>query len=640
MDVLSLPDEIWAQVLRYLQPEDLLALECAASRFARLTHDRAVLRTVRFRRALGDDQVRRFFVAPRASALSHLDLTNCDWLKGALAEQCLGRCINLRVLKLLNCRVTLLALVGLLETRLTKLEDLEWSLVCSDNALVPALRKLDTGGHALSRSLRRMYVELLESAPHVDLLARLLSRCVALTDVHLHVHGSSQPGSDRGFPDATRCTPLMELETVTYTTDAVRGRCPYASRSALIESPQLWLVLLGGDEELVHAFRVYATLWGNVTLRLRPRRARSCVHMSELLEPASVPSPCEGLSQLCTALESPAQLSQALRGAYWSQLETLTLVSTLPSSPGGLDFGQPLARLLGACGRLSELNLSRFHFAADLDCCALLGASGLRLRALALPACALAGGSLARLAPLGLRELDVRASVPTAHSACVACRDPRMPDPLGPLALLGPLDRLTLCDLASVQSLAFLRNCRVAELRLSGLGRRGLCFYPQGLGQLLQTNDALRSLKLEHPALALSSHLLWDALGQAPRLRRLCLASSAPRETPQPASVLRCLHRLPALEALHIHQDGPPPRTLHKVLRDALGTGGPRIDLGFGDDTFPCERSVLCHSCNFIGLAKPRNRQPMVAGGDALPPGAWPSVPQTSQLRACAAGVQ
>lgn len=639
MDVLSLPDEIWAHVLRYLRPEDLLALECVASRFARLTHDRDVLRTVRFRRPLDDGPVRRFFAAPRAAALAQLDLTNCGWLKGALVEQCVGRCVNLRVLKLLNCRLTLLALVGLLEMRLTKLEELEWSLVCSDSALVPALRKLNTGGHTLSASLRKMYVELLEGVFHVDLLGRLLSRCVALRDVHLHVHGSTQTGFD-GVPlDSARYAPLDQLETVTYTTDAVRGRCPYASRSALIESPQLWTVLLGGDEELVHAFRVYATLWGNVTLRLRPWRARSCVHMSELLEPSRERSPCDGLPQLCTALESPAQLSQALRGPFWDRLDALTLVSTMSSSPGGLDFGRPLAQLLGACGRLTELNLSRFHFAADLDCCALLGASGLRLRALALPACALAGGSLARLTSLGLRELDVRASVPTAHSACLACRDPRMPDPLGPLALLGPLDRLTLCDLASVQTLAFLGGCKVAELRLSGLGRRGLCSYPQGLGQLLQTNDALRSLKLEHPALALSSQLLWDSLGQAPWLRRLCLASTAPRETPQPAVVLRCLGRLSALEALHIHQDGPPPRTLLKVLKGSLGAGGPRIDLGFGDETFPCERSVLCHSCNFIGLAKPRNRQPLVAGGD-VPPSSGRPAPQPLHLRACAAGVQ
>lgn len=633
MDVLSLPDEIWTQVLRYLLPEDLLALECVASRFVRLTQDRAVLRTVRFRRPLDDGQVRRFFVAPRASALTQLDLTNCGWVKGTLLEQCVGRCVNLRVLKLLNCRLTLLALVGLLESRLTKLEELEWSLVCSDSALVQALRKLDTGERAVSRSLRKVYVELQESVPHVNLLGRLLSLCVALRDVHVHVYRNSL--SDGGLRNATGCEPLVELETVTYTTDAVRGRCPYASRSALIESPLLWTVLLGGDEELVHAFRVYATLWGNVTLRLRPRRARSCAHMSELLEPTK--GPCEGLGQLCTALETPAQMSQALKGPHWAQLDALTLVCTLSSSPCGLEFRAPLAQLFGVCSRLSELNLSRFHFAADLDCCALLGASGLRLRALALPACALAAGSLALLTPLGLRELDVRASVPTAHSACVACPNPRMRDPLGSLALLGPLDRLTLCDLASVQSLAFLWGCRVAELRLSGLGRRGLCFYSQGLGQLLQTNDALRSLKLEHPALALSSKLLWDSLGQASGLRRLCLSSAAPRETPQPAAVLRCLGRLPALEALHIHQDGPTPRTLHKVLKDALGPRGPRIDLGFGDDTFPCERSVLCHSCNFIGLAKPRNRQPMVEGGDVR---LRPRSPAPPQLRACAAGVQ
>lgn len=632
MDVLSLPDEIWTQVLRYLLPEDLLALECVASRFVRLTQDRAVLRTVRFRRPLDDGQMRRFFVASRGSALTQLDLTNCGWARGTLLEQCLGRCVNLRVLKLLNCRLTLLALVGLLENRLTKLEELEWSLVCGDSAMLQALRKLGKG-EAVSLTLRKVYVELQDSESHVNLLGRLLSLCVALRDVHVHVYANSMHGGD--LRNGNGCDPLSALETVTYTTDAVRGRCPYASRSALIESPLLWTVLLGGDEELVHAFRVYATLWGNVTLRLRPRRARSCVHMSELLEPTK--RPCEGLGQLCTALESPAQMSQALKGPDWAHLDALTLVRTLTSSPGGLEFRAPLAQMLGICSKLSELNLSRFHFAPDLDCCALLGASGLRLRALALPACALAAGSLALLTPLGLRELDVRASVPTAHSACVACRDPRMRDPLGSLALLGPLDRLTLCDVASVQSLAFLWGCRVAELRLSGLGRRGLCFYPQGLGQLLQNNDALRSLKLEHPALALSSKLLWDSLGQASGLRRLCLSSAAPRETPQPAAVLRCLGRLPALEALHIHQDGPTPRSLHKLLRDALESRGPRIDLGFGEDTFPCERSVLCHCCNFIGLAKPRNRQPMVEGGDVL---LRPRSPAPPQLRACAAGVQ
>ncbi|KAL1430203.1 hypothetical protein MTO96_015269 [Rhipicephalus appendiculatus] len=543
-----LPNELWVRILSYMDPETMLAAAEAWPRLADLTCNRSVVGTVRFSaETLSEDTLSRFLRAPRAAAISTLDLTNCVLPSSNVVEQGLARCVNLTTLRCVNCRLSSRALFQLVLTRLAKLETLHWSLLgCRDggNEMGPALNVLDGGKYSRrTTAVRSMYVELVESAVHVHALSRFLPRCPHLRDLHVHVLGvSSCEGCSPGAPTAYGDRPLTELERFTYTTDAVRGRCPYASRSAFIESRELWHLLLGDDEPLVQAFRGYATLCNNVALRVRPRKSRSCVHLSELLVPAG-DGVADAMPRMCVTVDEPGQLSAAAvaRADRWSSLEALTLLSPLPLNrptfpPGvGALYEAPLKSLLAACTALRELNLSRFHFTPDLSCCALLASSCPRhLTALSLPACALAEPNsledLAR-APFSLQELDIRGSATTAHSVCAVCSDP-------PHVLR-----------------IFLANCRVRELRLSNLGRRGLCCYVQGLGTVLTARAAdLRVLKMEHNALTLSSKLLLHQFTKASSLEMLCLTSSAQLRPIDQQQLLDALvPQLPKLRVLHVH---------------------------------------------------------------------------------------
>lgn len=622
-----LPNELWVRILSYMDPETMLAAAAAWPPLADLTCNRSVVGTVRFSaETLSEDTLSRFLRAPRAAAISTLDLTNCALPSSNVVEQGLARCVNLATLRCVNCRLSSRALFQLVLTRLQKLETLHWSLLgCrgGGDEMGPALNVLDGGKFSRrTTAVRFMYVELVESAVHVHALSRFLPRCPRLRDLHVHVLGvSSCEACSPGAPTAYGDRPLAELERFTYTTDAVRGRCPYASRSAFIESRELWHLLLGDDEPLVQAFRGYATLCNNVALRVRPRKSRSCVHLSELLAGDGV---ADAMPRMCVTVDEPAQLSAAAGADRWSSLEALTLLSPLPLNrptfpPGvGAPYEAPLKSLLAACSALRELNLSRFHFTPDLSCCALLASSCPRhLKALSLPACALAEPNsledLAR-APFALRELDIRGSATTAHSVCAVCSDPRTccESSLAPLAALGPLRRLTLCGLSNVHSIQFLANCRMRELRLSHLGRRGLCCYVQGLGTVLAARAAdLRLLKMEHNALTLSSKLLLHQFTKATSLEMLCLTSSAQLRPIEQQQLLDTLvPQLPKLRVLHVHAPNLRPFS-------HLAPGQPRIcfDSSNSDKVNPTivftnELSILCRACNFIGLSKPHNRDP------------------------------
>ncbi|KAH9381697.1 hypothetical protein HPB48_011973 [Haemaphysalis longicornis] len=544
-DFLALPDEIWTRILRFVDPEDLLALDDVSPRFASVTSDREVVGKVRFgAETLSDEVLGRFVRAPRAAAISELDLTNCVLPYSATVEQALGRCANLTALRCVNCRLSSRALFSLVLSRLPKLELLHWSLLgCRDgrDEATPALQVLDGNNNRRMSSIRSMYVELVESSIHVHTLCRLLPRCPHLRTLHVHVLGSCDDCTS-GAPTAYGDRPLTELESFTYTTDAARGRCPYASRSAFIESRELWHLLLGSDEPLVQA----------------------CVHLSELL-PACDPSPAESMRQLCVTVDEPYHLSAAAaRTDRWSSLDSLTLLSPLPLNrptfpPGvGALYEAPLRSLFSACQALRELNLSRFHFTPDLSCCAVLAACLRHLRALSLPACALAD-------PNSLED-----SVP-------------------------------------------------GQLRLAHLGRRGLCCYAQGLGTVLAAHAAsLRVLKMEHAALMLGSHLLLDQLTKASSLELLCLTTNAqlpPSDRRQLLDTL--LPRLPRLQALHVHAPGLRPLT-QRPPRPRIHFDGSNGENASPSIVFTNELSILCRASNFIGLAKPYNRQPQPMVGEEV----------------------
>lgn len=630
VDFLALPDEIWTRVLTYLGPEDLLSMELACSRFVRLTFDKCVLRRVKFRSECRMDlpAVRSFFSNARPAAISMLDLTNCVWLPSTLLEQCIGRCLNLVTLKIVNCRLSVLSLHKLLG-RLKSLESIEWSLFSAAQTSLSTIEKLDQRGYLPIFQPSSMYVELLESTAHVDILLRILPCCTSLKSLHLHVVGTSIVDYNH-VPTPRNISNLDKLEFFTYTTDIVRGRCPYATRSPVIESTDLWRLIFGKARELMHTFCMKATVCGNVTMRIRSPPACSCVQLSDML--CGVTN-CSQLKQVCITVELPTNLVRAAQLDHWEHVHELTFLSPVPISqptfPPGIDlsYGNYLLSLLNHCQNLRELNMTRFHFSADFNCCKVLAQSSLHhLAVLALPACALmcpAGESspLECFPRTQLTELDIRRSIPTAHSICSSCSDPHtcVPEDLVPVAKMYTLRRLTLCNLGNVNTLSFLKGCQVQELRISNLGRKGLCPYNNGLAECLRENKRLASIKLDHPVLPLGSRLLWDALGHATGLTRVCLTSFSQNDVLDAGIVFVTIARLPKLTALHVHTEAVGLKSFSGKLREALRHSGreasfrlhvdaaERLDLD-PDTIFSSEQSMLCRTSNFVGLAKPRNR--------------------------------
>lgn len=626
---LTLPDEIWSHILMFLGPEDLLSLESVSGRFVRLTFDKSVLHVVKFRsdHRVQTSAVRDFFRDARPLAISVLDFSNCVWIASSLLEQCIGKCHNLVALKVVNCRLSVVAMIKLL-ARLKHLTSLEWSVFSIAQSSISAIQKLDHRGSLQALKLQDMYVELLESTVHVDVMIWILPFCSQLARLHLHVVGTSIAPYNR-VPSPVDLGTLSKLETFTYTTDIVRGRCPYATRSPIIESAELWKIVFGQAKDLIRTFCLYATVCGNATVRLRPSRACSCVQMSDLLRGLNTSS---DIDQLCVTIESPTYLFRAALLDHWGKIRSLTLLSPVPINqptfPPGIDlsYGGPFCSLLQRCSNLRELNMTRFHFSADFNCCRVLAESSLsHLAVLALPACALIsfGGPppLQHFASCSLIELDVRRSIPTAHSICSSCSDPRTctPEDLAPVAKMSSLRRLTLCNLGNVHSLAFLEGCQAQEMRICNLGRKGLCPYVHGLSGILRENRHLVSLKLEHPALPLASRVLWDALGYAVCLRRLCLVSFSHNDVLDVVDVFAMINKLNQLRALHVHTSAIGVKAFNGKLREALRLSGRdsefrlHVDsaevLDLDPDTvFSSEQSMLCRTSNFVGLAKPRNR--------------------------------
>ncbi|XP_064489716.1 uncharacterized protein LOC135401316 [Ornithodoros turicata] len=629
VDFLALPDEIWSRVLICLEPEDLLSIESVSSRFTRLTFDKTILRRVKFRSGHHMDlpDVRRFFRDTRPLAITVLDFTNCVWLPSSLLEQCIGRCLNLVALKIVNCRLSVLSVYKIL-VRLKSLESLEWSLFSVAQTSVSTIQKLDMRGPLPVCNLRDMYVELLESTVHVDVLLRILPRCKSLRSLHLHVVGTSIVDYTH-LPVPNPLGNLDRLEFFTYTTDIVRGRCPYARRSPVIESADLWRIVFGKARELMQTFCVKATVCGNVTMRLKTPHACSCVQLSDILRGVTS---CSELKQVCVTVECPTYLVRAAQLEHWEHVQELAFLSPVPidqpTFPPGIDlsYGHFFLSLLNRCRNLRELNMTRFHFSAGFNCCKVVAESGLRhLAVLALPACALmsSGGPspLECFSASHLTELDIRRSVPTAHSICSSCSDPHtcVSEDLVPVAKMKSLLRLTLCNLGNVNTLTFLKGCQVQELRISNLGRKGLCPYNNGLADTLRENKRLASIKLDHPVLPLGSRLLWDALSHAVGLRRVCLMSSSHNDVLDRALVFGAINKLAKLTSLHIHTNAVGVKSFNGMLREVLRLSGresqfrlhvdsaDKLDLD-PDTIFSSEQSTLCRTSNFVGFAKPRNR--------------------------------
>ncbi|XP_077547735.1 uncharacterized protein LOC144159982 [Haemaphysalis longicornis] len=186
-------------------------------------------------------------------------------------------------------------------------------------------------------------------------------------------------------------------------------------------------------------------------------------------------------------------LSEAAIYMTWTHIEALTLallpvVESDTPTCASRNFRVPLMTFILSFPVLTELNLSSFHFSGGIDCCHILAALTVRLRALSLAPCGInRKTSFINLAKVSskLEKLDVRMNPDNVSSHCASCSQPfRAREHDAAILQQGStLRRFTLCGVLNVYSLDFIASPRPSEIRNHTLFR-GLEFYQQNLDAL------------------------------------------------------------------------------------------------------------------------------------------------------------
>ncbi|KAL3205273.1 hypothetical protein MRX96_011171 [Rhipicephalus microplus] len=296
----------------------------------------------------------------------------------------------------------------------------------------------------------------------------------------------------------------------------------------------------------------------------------------------------------------------------------------LPTSPTAhRGYEKPMGLFFRACvSRITELNLSAFHFAKGFNGCDLVASALPNLRELAIPPCAanyadtlesLAGGCA------WLEHLDIRASgYMTSASSCGECQLP--------LAITGRnlellhkktrLRKLSIDETAKITNVEFLLGCEVAELRLSvdGVCDEEIKQCPAKLCRLLGTNFRLYSLTLVACEVTMSSDFA-TALSQIRNLRHLCVLTTASHSPPCAEGVFHRTRKQVTEAAngshpLHMYvQDNArkhmdTPSEAQRGFEASQGTSPTEQGLFVYDK--PCMGRLCCID-SFIGLVGPRN---------------------------------
>lgn len=595
--LLALPDQVLARIFTLLSPADLIVLEAVSGHLQRVARTPDVLHFTSFHFTHPPELFANFVDAVRAWAIVELDINNCVQLGAVIIGDGLRVCINLTTLRCINTKVLPSTLLGLAANELSKLTCLEWSLFRGLRTHTMLLLKhLERNEVTLGlQSLQRMYVEVAPKKPITDFLVYVLRRCPSIVSVHLHEQNSRHQWSRLLRLALETYVKRKNWKEFTYTTDRVPSTRSIKF-SAQNRPPPV-------ANNLIKACRADVIRYGNLSVIQMPHSSvRSC---AKLNDSCTVPT-TEGLAQLLLCLEHPLSWERlremATSNRDLCKLRALTLATALrPHAMIIIPAEVTLGQFVSACSGLRELNLASFHV-GEFDCCEALSQAVVpHLRSLSLPACALSTDTrLPQLvnASFRLSVLDVRGHKSRNPRACAACGDKSTctTECLSLLHALCPLERLTLCDLRNVDTLDFLLNCSVAELRLGDLGPWCLRNLPS-LSPLQQLCSHLRSLTLHSQRLPYDLRFL-NQLQPAPGLRRLCVAMR--KVSPcQRAGLLDFLQRLfPNAHTLHVHtlaRDGP-----HFEL---IWTRLPNDDVW--TEVLPTDNKELCTTCDYTGLQKP-----------------------------------
>ncbi|XP_075736566.1 uncharacterized protein LOC142776564 isoform X3 [Rhipicephalus microplus] len=531
--------------------------------------------------------------------VSELDLTNCviATIQDGLSEY-IGLCTNLQSLKCVACPIHVSNLLWLLQGRLPKLENLEFSLSLRHSDINKEIGKVIECLRQVPRktgnNLREVYVEMWGDENAV-LLRWMLALCLNVTAIHAHLA--------RG--DVRLC--LLQMESI------------------ILQLPRLSVFTFssdvpaaGVDEPFpMTVLNKHALVCANVSVC---DGVYNCVWLRDIVLD---PTHREPFAQLIVVFDKTDDLAhritEAAHGHDWADVCCLALVLAaqkplmpLPMAEGAYLSG--LREFFSAFRCLVQLNIASFHFGVDIDVTLLLRDAGLEsLQALSTPPCALghrhAVRRLAEACPQ-LVELDVRMGQSGTQLGCTVCEQLEFQldsDDMIALQEHGPphsrsrLVRLTLNGMPRLESLLFLEHCKVDELRLVDCADVSQF---TDIGNLLALNNMLTSLLIRNAALPFGTCNLLDNMTCARRLQYLCLLSDVPvSDDIAQAHVTQLANVLLQLICVHVHYRSMETGREQRItwLRDTVEIA--KEGHFFRDG--PC---IICSTATFIALVKPKNR--------------------------------
>ncbi|KAK8780464.1 hypothetical protein V5799_018195 [Amblyomma americanum] len=462
-----------------------------------------------------------------------------------------------------------------------------------------------------------MYVEMSQSMDNHLTLCSILEHCSSLRKLHYHemTFGGTVGTSAYSVLESYHYGTAGKFETFTFTDDR---RTVVAHETGRTEPVDAY-GLAPAPESVFGLFKASLRICPSVVVRNNPRPSTNSV----VLDRRTPHLVQRDFSNIFIVIKDdvPATLEAAARYHLHPNTRALTLKCSpletaaqmcSASSNDALIF----LRFLRGCINLRELNLAGFHFEANFECCSVLADAGLiRLRALTLPSCALRHrGHFEQLAraPFRLQELDVRGALNARPLTCVFCNEPSTctEEVFEGLRQLCPLRSLTLCDLPHIRNLHFLRGCVFRELRLRNLGL-GKYATQETIAALAEVMQQLESLKLESRAIPLDLSLLTRGPRNAPRLRRLCVASAGIAAGQSPR-LMRDLCRLfPATESVHVHSwiPGVAWEPLSVIVPPLFSPDGGCLKL-YMESAYSADRSVLCETHDYVSVPRPHNCGP------------------------------
>ncbi|KAK8772761.1 hypothetical protein V5799_023999 [Amblyomma americanum] len=521
-----LPALAWDTICSLLDAGSLMAFAEAVPSLGNIAFQKRIVRALKFTTDTDKCTIQAFHRANIANQVKKLEFNNCIALSSEDLLGCISSCINLEELYSVNCVIEPSKLFDLLRTTLTQVRKLEWSL--HEGCFYSTWPSFAI--QSPNMQLESMYMELVATPRNIYLLEVILQHCPSLKILHIHIIQKGQLSLQMVDLCMEFTRVLLSLNTFTFTSEQI------FTPEAIEWTSWWWPNRVQADY----------IMFGNISYQLKPVNSRNVIIFEDGVQNGQL----RGIKQAIVVMQDNGhvdrrRLSELARSECWADVSSLCLVLTAPSEeqpPGTATassyYIDATQCFLKSCvPNITELNLASFHFDQGSDGSEIVGSTLPHLRALALAPCGVNhADSLSLLARgcMDLEELDVRAERDSnGVCPCVFCRVPLRFSKacFKELHERTKLRRLSLDDTAKLESLDFLRECRVVELRfsLSSLEEEvtDTASFLCGLSWLLGRNPRLSFLTVETRGAHLRSNEFAEGLAAISTLRHLCVLMEA-----------------------------------------------------------------------------------------------------------------